>query len=91
MDCTEIEVTYKDFNATFCKHVKSGFIEVLILGLIGIPLEVGLLFLGIRFVLRNKVDVPKYEIPDDLKIEKKPKKKNKKSKTPNKSGKDETD
>ena len=28
------------------------------LGLLAIPLELGLLWTGIRFVMRNKVDVP---------------------------------
>ena len=40
-----------------------------------VPLEVALLFLGITFVLRNKVDVPKYELAKDMKKLKKPKKK----------------
>ena len=31
---------------------------MLVLGFIGIPLELGLLWTGIRFVMRNKVDVP---------------------------------
>ena len=61
MDCTDISKAYEEFKEPLCEYVQNGFIEILLLGCIGIPLEIGLLFLGIRFVLRNKVDVPKYE------------------------------
>ena len=78
MDCEEVATTYKQFKEPLCDYVQNGFIEILMLGCIGIPLEIGLLFLGIRFVLRNKVDVPKYEPPK--KKNSKPKKKKSKSK-----------
>ena len=53
--------------------------ELLALRVISLPLEIGLCIVGIRFVLRNKVDVPKYQKPGKEKSEKK-KKKSKKGK-----------
>ena len=63
LDCTDVFVAYKNFKDPLCELQQNGFIEILVLGFLGIPLEVGLLWLGITFVLRNKVDVPKYEAP----------------------------
>ena len=67
MDCKEISSSYHEFKDPFCTVVLDGFIEILMLGMIGIPLEIGLLYLGATFVLRNKVDVPKYEPPNNKK------------------------
>jgi len=53
--------------------------EVLLLGIIVVPLEIALLFLGMTFVLRNKVDVPKYEVQKDKNTKKLKKKGKKKS------------
>ena len=58
--------------------MKNGFIELLALRVISLPLEIGLCILGIRFILRNKVDVPKWDKPT-IKGEKKNKKNKKKS------------
>ena len=63
LNCTDVFVAYKNFKEPLCELQQNGFIEILVLGFLGIPLEVCLLWLGITFVLRNKVDVPKYEPP----------------------------
>lgn len=81
LDCSDVERAYKNFKEPFCQHMLNGFIEILVLGFLGIPLEVCLLWLGITFVLRNKVDVPKYEPPKQ-----KDKKKKAKSKKQKQSG-----
>ena len=52
---------------------------MLALRVISLPLEIGLCILGIRFILRNKVDVPKWDKPT-TKGEKKDKKNKKKKK-----------
>ena len=62
LDCSDVHVTYSNYKEPLCGLVLNGFIEILVLGFLGIPLELGLLWLGITFVLRNKVDVPKDEV-----------------------------
>ena len=79
MDCTDITNSYNTFTESICGDLNEGMKEVLLLGIIVVPLEIALLFLGTTFVLRNKVDVPKYEIQKDLKKTKKPKKGKKKA------------
>ena len=79
MDCTDIVDSYNKFTESICGDLNEGMKEVLLLGIIVVPLEIALLFLGMTFVLRNKVDVPKYEIHKDMKKPKKPKKGKKKS------------
>ena len=51
------------YKEPLCHHVLNGYIEILVLGFLGIPLELGLLWTGIRFVTRNKVDVPTSKKP----------------------------
>ena len=72
-----------------CNEINKGFIELLALRVISLPLEIGLCILGIRFVIRNKVDVPNYEKPKDG--PKKSKKNNFKKKKGKKGGKDNID
>ena len=78
LNCTDIDTGYDAYKGPLCNAVKMGFIELLALRVISLPLEIGLCILGIRFVLRNKVDVPKYTKPQSE--SKKSKKKGKKKK-----------
>mmetsp|Transcript_25520 Transcript_25520/g.34104 ORF Transcript_25520/g.34104 Transcript_25520/m.34104 type:complete len:123 (+) Transcript_25520:2018-2386(+) len=82
LNCTDIATAYADYKAPLCDAVKDGFIELLALRVLSLPLEIGLCLLGIRVVLRNKVDVPKYEKQKSpsAKKDKKNKKKKKKDK-----------
>ena len=80
LNCTDIRVAYENYKNPLCNEVNKGFIELLALRVISLPLEIGLCILGIRFVIRNKVDVPNYEKPKDgpKKTKKNKKKKSKK-------------
>lgn len=62
--------------------------ELLAFRVLSLPLEIGLCILGIRFVLRNKVDVPKYKKEED---QAKSKKKSKGKKGKNKDGEQDDD
>ena len=61
LDCSDILTSYDNYKEPLCNSVKKGFIELLALRVISLPLEIGLCILGIRFVIRNKVDVPQYQ------------------------------
>lgn len=58
-----MSTAYQEYKEPLCNDVKNGFVELLALRVLSLPLEIGLCFLGIRFVLRNKVDVPKWSKP----------------------------
>ena len=60
LDCTDVSTSYMEYKEPLCGRVKNGFLELLALRVISLPLEIGLCIVGIRFVLRNKVDVPRY-------------------------------
>ena len=60
MNCTDISESYTAYKDPLCGAVKDGFLELLALRVLSLPLEIGLCILGIRVVIRNKVDVPKY-------------------------------
>ncbi len=78
-NCQEIEQSYQNFKAPLCTDVRNGFVELLAFRVLSLPLEIGLCILGIKFVLRNKVDVPKY-VKDEDKADSKKKSKKKKGK-----------
>ena len=59
--------------------------------MISLPLEIGLCILGIRFILRNKVDVPKWDQPTTKNEKKNKKNKKKSSKKGDKGGEGEDD
>lgn len=59
--------------------MKHGFLELLALRVLSLPLEIGLCLLGIRVVIRNKVDVPTFE-KEKSESDKKDKKSKKKGK-----------
>ena len=79
LDCSDVHVAYTNYKEPLCGLVLNGFIEILVLGFLGIPLELGLLWLGITFVLRNKVDVPRDEVASKSKSKKGKSKKTKQS------------
>lgn len=60
LDCTAISKAYTEYKDQLCSDVRKGWLELLALRVISLPLEIGLCILGIRIVIRNKVDVPKY-------------------------------
>lgn len=70
-NCTQVSTAYNEYKEPLCNDVKNGFVELLALRVLSLPLEIGLCFLGIRFVLRNKVDVPQYVKPKPKKAKKK--------------------
>lgn len=80
MNCTDIATAYSAYKDPLCGPVKAGFLELLALRVISLPLEIGLCLLGIRVVIRNKVDVPKFEKEEESKSDKKDKKGKKKGK-----------
>lgn len=69
--------------------MKNGFVELLALRVLSLPLEIGLCFLGIRFVLRNKVDVPKWVKPKVKKESKKDKERKEKARAAGEEGDDD--
>ena len=73
-----MHTAYLDYQEPLCNDVRNGFVELLALRVLSLPLEIGLCILGIRFVLRNKVDVPKWVKPKPKKEKKKDKAKKKK-------------
>ena len=87
LNCTDISTSYNEFKEPLCGPVKDGFLELTALRVISLPLEIGLCILGIRFVLRNKVDVPKYD--QDAEAKDKKGKKGDKGKKGKKGGKGE--
>jgi len=72
-NCEEVHTYFVAYQEPLCSSVRKGFIELLALRVLSLPLEIGLCLLGIRFVLRNKVDVPKYVKPKQKKEDKKDK------------------
>ena len=92
LNCTDIATSYDEFKEPLCGPVKSGFLELTALRVISLPIEIGLCLLGIRFVIRNRVDVPKYDSTDKTSKKKKGKKgKDKKGKKGGKGKKGEQD
>ena len=94
LNCTDIYTSYTEFKEPLCGSVKKGFLELVALRVISLPLEIGLCILGIRFVIRNKVDVPKYDSKgdsSDKKGKKKGAKKGKKGESKGKSRKGNKD
>ena len=77
LNCTDISQAYSEYREPLCDDVKKGFMELLAMRVVSLPLEIGLCIVGIRFVLRNKVDVPKY-VPAKAKTSKDKKKDSKK-------------
>ena len=77
LNCEEVQQSYISYKEPLCNDIRNGFIELLALRVISLPLEIGLCILGIRFVLRNKVDVPKYVKAKEVKEDKKKAKKKK--------------
>ena len=88
LNCQDIETSYQEYKEPLCVDVKNGFVELLAFRVLSLPLEIGLCILGIRFVLRNKVDVPKYKKEVD---QAKSKKKSKGKKGKNKDGEQDDD
>ena len=82
MNCTDVSEAYSNYKEPLCNQVANGFVELLALRVISLPLEIGLCLLGIRVVIRNKIDVPRVEKekPTSSKKDKKKKKKDKKDK-----------
>ena len=73
--CESIQQAYTDYKEPLCNDVNNGFVELLALRVLSLPLEIGLCIVGIRFVIRNKVDVPEYSRPKPKKPKKKDEKK----------------
>ena len=65
LNCTDVNTTFLNYKQKFCSPLRNSITEMLILKTIMLPLEIGLCILGIRFVLRNKIDVPKSTHHDD--------------------------
>jgi len=58
LNCYDIQSSYIELKTKLCKHLFNGFIEMVVLYVACLPLNAVLTLLGVRFCVRNKVDVP---------------------------------
>lgn len=58
LNCYDIQVSYNKLTNKLCNHLFNGFIEMVVLYVACLPLNAVLTLLGVRFCVRNKVDVP---------------------------------
>lgn len=65
LNCAPVQASFKQYSDKFCSPLRNSITEMLILKTIMLPLEIALCFLGIRFVIRNKIDVPRATHQDD--------------------------
>ena len=58
LNCYDIQAAYNKMTEKWCSHLFSGYIEMVVLYVACLPLNAILTLLGVRFCVRNKVDVP---------------------------------
>jgi hypothetical protein len=57
LNCYDVQVSFNNENAYVCKKLFAGYIELIVLYCISIPLNIVISIFAVQFVLRNRIDI----------------------------------